>query len=116
YAALYGDAPSGAHAHDVALPPRDANGTPPLGFALAQLHGAFILAESARGLVLVDMHAAHERITYERLKCEREAGSVAAQMLLVPRTLRVSREEAEAAERHAERLASLGFEITRGGP
>jgi DNA mismatch repair protein MutL len=66
--------------------------------------------------VLVDMHAAHERITYERLKCERDSGSVAAQLLLVPRTLRVSRAEADALERHGERLVQLGFELSRTGP
>jgi len=89
---------------------------PPLGYALAQVHGTFILAESARGLVLVDMHAAHERINYERMKGEREAGAVASQMLLVPHVLRVSAREADAAERHGERLRALGFELVRTGP
>ena len=116
YAALYGNGAAEPNGHMQQLPSSEPGGTPPLGFALAQLHGAFILAESARGLVLVDMHAAHERITYERLKGERDSGNVASQLLLVPRTLRVSRDEAEAAERHGDRLHALGFELTRTGP
>jgi DNA mismatch repair protein MutL len=126
YAALYGNAHSEDHAgagladagvdHEGKGAPGAEHQGPPLGFALAQLHGAFILAETARGLVLVDMHAAHERITYERLKQEREDGRVASQSLLVPRSLRVSLAEAEAAEAHGERLATLGFELVRGSP
>jgi DNA mismatch repair protein MutL len=83
---------------------------PPLGYALAQLHGVYILAQNAAGLVLVDMHAAHERITYERLK--RALGdSVAAQPLLVPITLCVGDGEVETWRRHRETLVGLGFEI-----
>jgi DNA mismatch repair protein MutL len=88
----------------------------PLGYALAQLHGVYILAQNARGLVLVDMHAAHERITYERLKAACAAEGIRAQPLLVPLTVRVSRREADACEAQQAGFAALGFEIDRGGP
>ena len=88
----------------------------PLGYALAQLHGIFILAESAEGLVVVDMHAAHERISYERLKRAQEGEGIRALPLLVPMVLAVSEREAAAAEEHAKALAALGFEIDRSGP
>jgi DNA mismatch repair protein MutL len=89
---------------------------PPLGFALAQLHGVYILAENAQGLVLVDMHAAHERITYEKLKQAQAGEGIRAQQLLVPLTLALSEREAAAVEEHAERFAALGFEVVRSGP
>jgi DNA mismatch repair protein MutL len=88
----------------------------PLGFALAQLHGIYILAQNARGLVLVDMHAAHERITYEGLKSAYQAQGIRSQPLLVPLGVRVSRREADACESHQEWFAALGFEIDRAGP
>ncbi|MGM0554224.1 MAG: DNA mismatch repair endonuclease MutL [Pseudomonadota bacterium] len=89
---------------------------PPLGFALGQVAETFILAENARGLVVVDMHAAHERITYERLKREWEGARVTAQPLLVPETLEVSPAEADLAEERGEVLTGLGFELDRVGP
>ena len=89
---------------------------PPLGFAIAQLHGIYILAENAEGLVVVDMHAAHERIGYEKLKAAHDGQGLRTQPLLVPATLAVSEREAEVAEREAETLAALGFEVTRAGP
>ena len=89
---------------------------PPLGFALAQLHGVFVLAQNVSGLVLVDMHAAHERITYERMKAAFAAQDLRAQPLLVPEALAVSEREADTAEQHAELLFSLGFEVRRSGP
>ena len=89
---------------------------PPLGHALAQLKGAYVLAENDRGLVLVDMHAAHERITYEHLKSGRAAAGLRAQRLLVPLMLAVSVTEAAAAEDHAEALAGYGLELSRAGP
>jgi DNA mismatch repair protein MutL len=88
----------------------------PLGFALAQLHGIYILAQTVRGLVLVDMHAAHERITYEGLKSSFAAQGIRSQPLLVPLGLRVSRREAEACESQQEGFAALGFGIDRSGP
>src|SRR5690606_24255962 len=89
---------------------------PPLGFAIAQLHGIHILAENADGLVVVDMHAAHERIGYEKLKTAHDGEGLRTQPLLVPATLAVSEHEADVAERERETLASLGFEVDRAGP
>jgi DNA mismatch repair protein MutL len=88
---------------------------PPLGFAVAQLHGIYILAQTADGMVLVDMHAAHERVMYERMKKLLE-GERAEQQLLVPEVLTVSEAEAVAAESHAAEFAALGFTVTRLGP
>jgi len=89
---------------------------PPLGFALAQLHGVYILSQSREGLVVVDMHAAHERIVYERMKREFDAGSVQSQPLLVPVSLPVSAREADLAEDAAEEFAALGLDVARSGP
>ncbi|MDX1461273.1 MAG: DNA mismatch repair protein MutL, partial [Xanthomonadales bacterium] len=89
---------------------------PPLGYELAQLHGIYILAQNAEGLVLVDMHAAHERITYERLKQGFEDDGLRSQNLLVPLHLSVSEREAELVESHGEALAVLGLECNRSGP
>ncbi len=88
---------------------------PPLGFAVAQLHGVYILAENQQGLVLVDMHAAHERITYERLKQARDGSGITRQPLLVPLTLAVSSREAAIATEQAEELASLGVLVEAVG-
>jgi DNA mismatch repair protein MutL len=89
---------------------------PPLGFALAQLHGIYILAQSAEGLIVVDMHAAHERITYERLKQHFNANTIASQPLLVPLSLAVSSREADLAENDTGFFRQLGFELERMGP
>lgn len=89
---------------------------PPLGYALAQLKSIFVLAENAHGMILVDMHAAHERITYERLKHARAAQDLRSQLLLVPLALSVSEREAAAAEEHADALAAWGLELSRSGP
>jgi DNA mismatch repair protein MutL len=92
------------------------SGVPPLGYAVAQLHGIYILAENAEGLIVVDMHAAHERIGYERLKTAHDGIGLHAQPLLVPITLAVGERDADTAEREADTLVALGFEITRSGP
>lgn len=89
---------------------------PPLGFALAQLHGIYILAQNAAGLVLVDMHAAHERITYESLKASLDARHIASQPLLVPVTIHVSRREAQVALAQQELFGELGFQVDCMGP
>ena len=91
----------------------------PLGSAIAQLHGVYILAENAQGLVLVDMHAAHERIVYERLKQQLDAGPEAAlssQPLLIPATFAATPAEVATAEASAEGLWQLGLEITPFSP
>lgn len=89
---------------------------PPMGYALAQLHGIYILAATDNGLVVVDMHAAHERITYERFKAQLANGNVPVQPLLVPERISVSRREADVAEENAAALAAAGFELEPGGP
>jgi len=89
---------------------------PPLGFALAQLHGVYILAQNQHGLVLVDMHAAHERITYERFKAGLAQDGIRSQNLLVPVTVHVSEREADMVEEHAGNLESLGISCDRSGP
>lgn len=88
----------------------------PLGRALAQLHGVFILAENRQGLVLVDAHAAHERVLYERYKSQLEAGGIPAQALLVPEPVRVGEAEADQLEAQREELSRLGLVIDRAGP
>ena len=96
--------------------PQSQGDIPPLGYALAQLKGIYILAENAQGLVLVDMHAAHERITYERLKIAMASEGLKGQPLLVPESLAVSQREADCAEEHATWFQRLGFELQRLGP
>jgi DNA mismatch repair protein MutL len=94
----------------------EAAGTWPLGRALAQLQGIYILAENAQGLVVVDMHAAHERIVYERLKQQLDVQSIASQPLLIPATFAASPQEVATAEAHADTLHTLGLEITPFSP
>lgn len=89
---------------------------PPLGYALGQLHGAYVLAENAAGLVVVDTHAAHERVMYERLKTALADGSLHTQALLVPVTLTVSPRERQLIEDHGELLARTGLEVAALGP
>ncbi|MEB4591071.1 DNA mismatch repair endonuclease MutL [Candidatus Thiothrix sp. Deng01] len=93
----------------------DSSGLPPLGHAIAQLHGVYILAQNAAGLVVVDMHAAHERITYEHLKHSMLEDAIRSQPLLVPIGFNVSRKEADYAEQHVDAFRSLGFDIGRMG-
>ena len=86
---------------------------PPLGFAIAQLKGIFILAENSHGLIVVDMHAAHERITYEQMKQAFEDQTLASQPLLVPESLALSQREADIVEAHYGLFEQLGFSIER---
>ena len=96
--------------------PEGGGDIPPLGYALAQLKGIYILSENATGLVLVDMHAAHERITYERLKLAMASEGLRGQPLLVPESLALSEREADCAEEHESWFQRLGFELQRLGP
>ncbi|MFN3397053.1 MAG: DNA mismatch repair endonuclease MutL [Sulfurimicrobium sp.] len=91
--------------------PQPETEAPPLGYAMAQLHGVYILAQSARGMIVVDMHAAHERITYERLKTAMEHHGVSAQPLLIPVSFHATGLEVAAAAECGEVLAELGFEL-----
>ncbi len=132
YAALYGSAlpssaslaasaPFAASAYanaenDAPLPPTQDGDVPPLGYAIAQLHGIYILSECADGLIVVDMHAAHERIGYEKLKAAHDSEGLRMQPLLVPQTLAVAEREADLAERETAVLAELGFDVGRAGP
>ena len=86
---------------------------PPLGFAVAQLKGIFILAENSHGLIIVDMHAAHERITYERMKNAFDLQGLVSQPLLVPESLAVSQREADAVESNQAVFTQLGFGVER---
>ncbi len=121
YSRLYRTAPN------VAFPPtadeiddqttdEQAPESHPLGFALAQLHGVYILAQNESGLVLVDMHAAHERITYEGLKGAQDESGIRSQTLLVPLSMAVSAREARLVEAQEGVLAELGLELGRLGP
>jgi DNA mismatch repair protein MutL len=96
--------------------PAAVSGMPPLGFAIAQLHGIYILAETADGLVIVDAHAAHERVTYERLKAAIRQAAVQSQVLLLPIHLSATEAEAERATHHAGLLERCGFDLLRSGP
>jgi len=87
-----------------------------LGYALAQLHGVYVLAQNAAGLVIVDMHAAHERIVYEALKQALDTAALPSQPLLVPISMAATAEEVEAAAGGREQLESLGFDAAAAGP
>ncbi|MFK0569517.1 DNA mismatch repair endonuclease MutL [Endozoicomonas sp.] len=96
--------------------PENESLTPPLGYAIAQLKGVYILSENDRGMILVDMHAAHERITYERMKLSYQEQGVRAQPLLVPKSVSVSEREADCAEEHSDYFSRLGLTLERMGP
>ena len=88
----------------------------PLGYAVAQLHGIYILAQNSAGLVLVDMHAAHERILYEKLKLALDLREMATQKLLIPVTFNADSLEVATAEEHGDALQKIGFDITPLSP
>jgi DNA mismatch repair protein MutL len=112
YAKLY---PADKPAEGI-VPTSSASATPPLGYAVAHIHNIYILAETEKGVILVDAHAAHERVTYERLKHSYQQGNVVTQPLLLPIKLKVSIAEAELAEQEHAFFAGLGFELNRSGP
>ncbi|HEX3897389.1 MAG TPA: DNA mismatch repair endonuclease MutL [Rudaea sp.] len=114
YAALFAAEPAASISSPIGTYAGSAD-VPPLGFALAQLAGVYVLAENAQGLILVDMHAAHERITYEKLKTAQTSDGIRSQLLLVPLPLAVSEHEAACAEENADGLSALGFDIVRSG-
>jgi DNA mismatch repair protein MutL len=89
---------------------------PPLGYALAQLHGVYVLAQNAQGLVLVDMHAAHERVVYEKLKTALDARAVPAQALLIPVALTVDASDLAEMASHLDVLREIGFELSITSP
>lgn len=105
-----------ATAPSLADVPENATEVPPLGFAVAQLAGVYILAENKDGLVIVDMHAAHERITYEKLKKSFDDRKLVRQPLLVPESLSIAESEANLIEQSGELLANLGLVVDRNGP
>jgi DNA mismatch repair protein MutL len=102
YQSLYGDGGS-----------EESTTIPPLGFAISQLKGIFILAENEQGMIVVDMHAAHERITYEQMKTDFDKEGLISQPLLVPESLSVSQREADAVEQNPDVFVRLGFTVER---
>lgn len=115
YAALH---PQSAATVDSGVPAEsevEHDQCPPMGYAIAQLHGVYILAQNDQGLIVVDMHAAHERIVYERMKQSFEQDVVRSQPLLVPMSLAVSQREADCADEQSNTFKRLGFELARMG-
>jgi DNA mismatch repair protein MutL len=117
------EAAAGMHSHKHELMPQavpeqgeDSAPTPPLGFAIAQLHGVYILAQAPNGLILVDMHAAHERTTYEKMKSALGAGQIPSQPLLTPIQVTLSPAEADGLDEHAALLSQAGLDVQRSGP
>ncbi|NOU21902.1 MAG: DNA mismatch repair endonuclease MutL, partial [Methyloglobulus sp.] len=117
YAKLYSETGVGSSALTGQEPSSQENQEiPPLGFAIAHLHNIYILAETRTGIILVDAHAAHERVLYERLKQQAQQGAVPSQPLLLPIKINISPAEADLAEQATDLFTELGFEINRSGP
>jgi DNA mismatch repair protein MutL len=117
YSALYGTpAPTPPMPSPPSNQPPEKPDVPPLGYAVAHLHNIYILSETPTGVILVDAHAAHERVSYERLKRQYEQGAVAQQPLLLPIKIQVSSREADLAEQSHDYFAALGLEVNRSGP
>ena len=109
YASLYPQQPT-------APIPQAPTEMPPLGYAVAHLHNIYILSETPTGVILVDAHAAHERVTYERLKQQYQQGNLISQPLLLPIKIPVSTAEANLAESQQAFFSSIGFDLNRSGP
>jgi DNA mismatch repair protein MutL len=104
------------HNHKITQQVDASTADKPLGYALAHLHDIYILAQTAKGLVVVDAHAAHERITYERLKQQHNQGVIPSQPLLLPVRIQMTDKEAELAEQQQALFTEMGFELDRHGP
>ncbi|WP_288841983.1 DNA mismatch repair endonuclease MutL [uncultured Deefgea sp.] len=98
------------------LPPSEENGAPPLGFALGQLHGVYILSQTNEGLIVIDMHAAHERVVYEKLKTALDFANMPMQPLLIPHVFNADKFDIATVEDFGEQLADLGLEISVTSP
>lgn len=109
-------APSGVTASPSVMPEQEEGAAPPLGYALAQLHGVYILSQNQQGMVIVDMHAAHERITYERMKESMQSDGIKSQPLLVPINMSISEQEVRLVEERHQLFSELGFELSPAGP
>jgi DNA mismatch repair protein MutL len=99
-----------------ALPAQQAAATPPLGYAIAQLAGIYVLAQNSAGLVIVDMHAAHERIVYEKLKRQLDARAIPQQRLLIPQVFAADALDVASSEEHADTLAQIGLDLAPAAP
>ncbi|WP_157670052.1 DNA mismatch repair endonuclease MutL [Chitinibacter sp. GC72] len=107
--------PAGS-ARNETLPEADDSAIPPLGFAMAQLHGVYILSQAQDGMIVVDMHAAHERVVYEKLKAALDLQAMPMQPLLIPHVFAADKLDVATVEDHAEELAGLGLEISVSSP